>query len=240
MLLLCASAGAQAVSPADRSGWYMYFGDHPFSQNWGVHLEGQWRRAGLISRWEQLVIRPGVEHELGHGFSTMLAYTYLRDYPQQAYSVAQPEHRILEELQYKHKLQGVKLAHRFRLEQRFEGTAKPGEGVTGWDFGERTRYRLTADVPLPAHRRGVLPDYVSLYNELFVRFGLHGGARAFDQNRTYGALGWNLGPEFQLELGYLHQYLPVSNGVVAEHNHALQVTINSTAPFRRGLYRKND
>lgn len=239
-----ASAHAQTKTGAETSGWYMYFGDHRFTENWGLHLEGQWRRAGIISRWEQLLIRPGINHDFRHGFTTLLAYTYLRDYPFENGGAPdltrQPEHRILEELQYKHPigpggLKGVKLSHRFRLEQRFEGTAKAGHGVTAWEFAERARYRLTAGIPFRWNTRGALPDYTSVYDEVFVDFGPHAGSHALDQNRTYGALGWNLGPNFQLELGYLHQYLPVSNGVVGEHNNALQITINSTAPFRRGL-----
>ena len=35
----------------------------------------------------------------------------------------------------------------------------------------------------------------------------------------------------ELELGYMHQHRPVSNGIVGEHNNTLQVTINSSAPL---------
>jgi Protein of unknown function (DUF2490) len=74
---------------------------------------------------------------------------------------------------------------------------------------------------------------------VFVNFGPHGSSHALNQNRTYGALGWDLDPNFQLEVGYLFQYNPVPNGVVGVGNHALQVTLNSTAPFRRGLHKKH-
>ena len=224
----------------------MYFGDHPVSENYQIHLEGQYRRQGLGQRWEQLLLRPGVTRKWGHGVSTMLAYTYLRDYPFEGGSLGdpnttgpQPEHRILEELQIKRPLvgtgkQAVTLAHRFRLEQRFLGTSTAGLGTQYWQFAERARYRLTANVPIRAHTSGIRPDYVSLYNEFFVNFGPHGGDRAFDQNRTYGAVGWKLDRDFELEVGYMHQYLPVPNGVVGEHNHALQISINGSLPFFHG------
>ena len=76
----------------------------------------------------------------------LAAYTYRRNYPfeggrleQVTASGPQPEHRILEELKVKHKLTGltgkpIKFSHRFRLEQRFEGTSTEGIGTTSWDF----------------------------------------------------------------------------------------------------------
>lgn len=258
-LLLVAALGttpgvySQEPSPvggAERSAWYMYFGDHPITSAWAIHLEGQYRREDLGQRWEQLLARPGIDYAFGHGLSTMVAYTYLRGYPFERGSLgdpmttgAQPEHRILEELKVEHKLFGsgekaVKLSHRFRAEQRFEGTSTVGVGTTAWDFAERARYRLTADIPLRWSTAGARPDYVSVYDEVFVNFGPHGGSHALNQNRSYGAIGWNVGENFQFEAGYLHQYMPRANGIVGEHNNALQITINSTAPFRRGVHKK--
>lgn|SRR6187402_10156 len=250
LLLLPEIAASQTPEPvggAERSTWLMYFGEHPFTPNWSLHLEGQFRREGLGERWEQLLLRPGVSRKLGHGMSAMLAYTYLRGYPFEGGSLGdatttgpQPEHRVVEEFKVKHPLLGegekaVTLTHRFRAEQRFDGTSTAGVGTTAWEFAERARYRLTADVPFRWPTQGARPDYASLYNEVFVNFGPHGGDQALDQNRTYGAVGWNLGDDLQVEIGYMHQYLPVPNGIVGEHNHALQITVNSTAPLRRLL-----
>jgi hypothetical protein len=241
---------AKPTGGATRSAWYMYFGDHPISPLWSVHLEGQFRREDLGQRWEQLLIRPGVGYSLGHGVSSLVAYTYFRNYPFEGGTLGgptttgpQPEHRIFEELKVKHRFIGsgakaVTLSHRFRAEQRFRGTSTVGVGTTDWNFAQRARYRLTADIPLRWNTGGARPDYVSLYDELFVNFGSHGGSHALNQNRTYGSLGWNLNPDFKVELGYLFQYTPQPNGVVGVGNHALQVSIYSTAPFRRGARKK--
>ena len=244
---------AQTTDPvggAHRSTWYMYFGDHPTSEHWGLHLEGQYRREDLGQRWEQLLVRPGVDYKVGHGFTTLIAYTYLRGYPFEGGSLGdptttgpQPEHRLLEELKYKHRLLGegrkaVELSHRFRVEQRWNGTSTRGIGTTDWEFAERARYRLTADIPFRWKTSGPLPDYTSVYNELFVNFGPHGTRNALDQDRTYGALGWNVNEDWQLEVGYMYQYQPTPNGIVGDTNQTLQITISSTAPFRRGLHRK--
>ncbi|MGI4757942.1 MAG: DUF2490 domain-containing protein [Janthinobacterium lividum] len=252
--VMCLSCRAQSADPsggAERSAWYMYFGDHPVSEKFSVHLEGQFRRQGMGQRWEQLLVRPGVGYKLPHGMSVLVAYTYLRNYPFEGGSLGdastngpQPEHRVLEEFKFTHRLlgsgkQAVQLSHRFRAEQRFQGVSTIGQGTTDWEFAERARYRLTADVPFRWNTAGARPDYSSMYNETFVNFGPHSGTNALDRNRTYGAVGWKVGKYFQVELGYLYQFQPLANGVVNVHSHAFQVTIQSKAPFRHGLRQKD-
>lgn len=258
IFLLAASPPLRAqeskpVGGAQASTWLMYFGDHPISGKASLHLEGQFRREGAGQRWEQLVLRPGFGYALPHGFTTLFAYTYLQDHPFEGGSLGssrpgapttgpQPEHRILEQLSFKHRLgpeslHTPNLTHRFRNEQRFEGTATEGVGVTNWDFAERARYRLTADTPLNRGVKTLYPNYISIYNEVFADYGPH-ATRKLDQDRTYGAFGWTLGSTLQLELGYLYQYSPKPNGIVGVGNNAVQITINSTAPFRKGLIPK--
>lgn len=245
-----AEDAAKPAGGAERSTWFMYFGDHPISPNYALHLEGQYRRQGLGQRWEQLLLRPGLDRNFGQHIKTMLAYTYLRSYPFEGGSLGeptttgpQPEHRILEELTIKHHLgksggrpdNAIKIAHRLRAEQRWSGTSTAGVGTTDWEFEERARYRLTADIPFRWNTAAARPDYTSVYNEIFVNFGPHGTSNALDQNRSYGALGWDLSPDFQLEVGYLFQYQPLPSGTIGTADHALQITINSTAPLRRLL-----
>ncbi len=43
------SQNSQRISTVNTNGWYNYFGDHPVSERWGVHLEGQWRRHDVIT-----------------------------------------------------------------------------------------------------------------------------------------------------------------------------------------------
>ena len=91
-------------------------------------------------------------------------------------------------------------------------------------------YRLGTRVPTVSKHK-VLPQYCALYDEVIDGFGANSGHQALKQNRSYGALGWPLGQYFEFELGYMHQYRPISNGIIGEHNNALQVTINSRAPL---------
>jgi hypothetical protein len=237
---------APQLHGAEISSWYMYFGDHAFTKNYGVHLETQYRAQGIGQEPTQFFVRPGfVRFFPKQNIVVSLLYAYVLDYPFQGGPLAdprrtgpQPEQRLAEEFRWTHTLAHYSgkraiLQHRFRLEQRWLGQSSEGQGVYDWRFGERFRYRIYAQFPLPFNTKGARPDYVAPYDEVLVRFGPNSGTYAIDQNRTYGAIGWKLSPEFNLEIGYLHQYFPRSNGYVGEHNNAFQLSIASTAPLRK-------
>lgn len=210
----------------------MYFGDHPVSERWGVHLEGQIRRTGVISGWQQFMVRPAVNYTLNDNFMVSGGYAFIRSHPYGDFpsGAVFPEHRTYQQLLAKHKAGPIPIQHRFRLEQRWIGLVRsPGEEVFDWQYRNRFRYMLRGDIPL--RRDGKL--YIGLYDEIFLNFGANSGPKALDQNRAYGALGYNFGRIGKLEVGYLHQYVPQRNGVIVEHNHTLQVAFYSTFPFRK-------
>jgi hypothetical protein len=195
------------------------------------------------------MLRSGLTVEHGHGLSSLFAYTYLVSYPFEGGTLSpasasgkQPEHRVFEQLQFEHPLirlgeKHVTLTHRFRVEQRFLGTATEGVGVTKWNFTERARYRLTVKIPFKTASSWIVPNYISMFNEVYTSFGPHRGESPFYANVDYGAFGWNLGSRFAVELGYQHRYAPIANGVIGQNDNELQVMLLSTAPIRRFHHR---
>lgn len=233
------SAGAETARDTNAHGWYMYFGDHPLSERWELHLEGQWRRHDVLSRWQQLLLRPGLNFKINDRLTLACGYTYFRNYPYGEFprEALETEHRAYEDVEVSHGLGRVDSSSRVRLEQRFAAPREPDTNdVADWEYRNRVRYRLDVRVPLRAASVEASRLYLSFYDEVFVNWGANGGARALNQNRAYGALGVNLPGQGQtsLELGYLHQYLPQSNGRIVEHNHTLQVSVRSRLSFRRG------
>jgi hypothetical protein len=234
---------------ATSSTWISYFGDQPFTNTLALHLEGSYRATFPLDRPEQYMLRSGLTIEHGHGFSSLFAYTYLVSYPFEGVTLSpasasgkQPEHRAFEQLQFEHPFirlgeKHLTLTHRFRVEQRFLGTATEGVGVTKWNFAERARYRLTAKIPFKTASWWIVPNYISMFNEVYTSFGPHSGESPFYANVDYGAFGWNLGSRFALELGYQHRYAPIANGVIGQNDNELQVMLLSTAPIRRFHHR---
>jgi hypothetical protein len=211
----------------------MYFGDHPVSHRWGAHLEAQFRRTNGGLAPQQLLLRPAVNFTVNSHLMLTGGYGYVRtsrygDYPA---SAAFPENRFFEQALVKHRLRGIGIQHRLRLEQRFVGSIPASSfDVESWETRHRFRYMLRGDIPLPtASRRWG----IGLYDEVFYQFGANRGARYLDQNRAYGALTYKLTNTNRLEFGYLHQYVAQRNGRIVEHNHTWQVALFSVTPFGR-------
>ena len=66
--------------------------------------------------------------------------------------------------------------------------------------------------------------FAALQNEIFVNMGntANVNGKFFDQNRLYLALGYRLRSAFDLEAGYLNQYISGRNKTFT-NNHVLQV-----------------
>lgn len=228
-------AFGQTAQDHNAHAWLMYFGDHPVSPKWGLHLEAQVRRAKVGATWQQLLLRPGVNYKVNDHLMLTGGYAYVRTVPYGAYPSAAvfPEHRFWEQALIKHKVGRVTLQHRLRQEQRLVGIV-PGRDaeVDDWQSRHRFRYMLRGDIPLPIG--GKKRFGIGLYDEFFVQFGANRGPQALDQNRAYAALTYKITPNNRFEVGYLHQYIPQRNGRIFEHNHTLQFALFSTSPFGRG------
>ena len=223
---------SQTISDNNFHAWFMYFGDHPVSERWGIHLEGQARRATYSTSWQQYLLRPGVNYLFTPNIMGTVGYAFAYSYPYGDYPSTKrsfPEHRFYEQLLIRNKLGKVAFQHRLRLEQRQVGVHTAGEyPMQKWEFRQRFRYMLRGDIPLPNKRL-----YLGIYDEVFLNFGANRANRALDQNRAYGALGIKLSRYEKFEVGYMHQYVPQRNGLVVEHNHTAQIALFSSRPFRK-------
>jgi hypothetical protein len=114
------------------------------------------------------------------------------------------------------------LTHRLRLEQRFiprhhaEGNALV---QNGHHQANRLRYFARAIVPLS--KQGW---FAAVQNEVFVNVGNTSmvNGKFFDQNRAYIAAGYRLSKQFDMEVGYMNQYISGA-GANSTNNHIVQV-----------------
>ncbi len=227
------------VSDSNFHAWYMYSGDHPIGDGpWGVHFDGQWRRQGVGQKWQQLLLRPGVNYDLNPHVQVSGGYAFIETYPYGDFPAATrfPEHRIWQQLLLRQKAGKANLAHRFRLEQRFVGVTDPSlpkeDRLTGYSHRNRIRYYIKGTIPIG--RGGLDSDYfLAAYNEIKFNFGKNTANNVFDQNRAYVAIGRKLPGFGSIELGYLQQTVQQGNGRVFEFNHTLQVGLFSNRRIGR-------
>jgi len=235
LLLLAASLGsARADEIANNTNlWLNYVGDHPlFGSKVGIHLEVQNRLSEWGEDWQQLLLRPGLNYAFSPALSVSVGYAYVRTYPYGDLPVLHEfdEHRIWEQVIYKHELAGLEWQHRLRLEQRWieEVASFDGEWrTTNWRGEQRIRYMLRTNIPLTRDKK----TYLALWNEVFVNFGGNIDRNHFDQNRAFIGIGRQLGESTKLEVGFLEQTLQRRGGEKWEHNHTPCIWLTSTLPF---------
>lgn len=228
-------ARAQAenrVADMATHAWYQYFGDHRFTDHWGLHTEAQLRRASLLSDKQQLLLRAGINYTVNDQVMLTAGYGYVETYPYGEYPgrAAFPEHRIYEQVQLTPAPLGrLGLSHRYRLEQRFIEFP----GLKEFQLLHRARYQVRATLPLTGPKVAPRTLYAFGYDEVFVGFGRHVASNIFDQNRLSAGLGYKITPIFAVEAGYLNQLVAHRDGRVFEYNHTLTLGVVGNLDLRR-------
>jgi hypothetical protein len=199
------------------SGWAALFGTYKFNNKLGMHFEGQLRSN---TGWEQLqtyVIRFGINYTIKSNMLATLGYAYIGHYRTiMEISGWGPEERIWEQFiineSFSFAGRSTSIQNRFRLEQRFisQSALKNNMLVTdGYNFMQRFRYFARCIFPLQRTEKFIRGPYASLQDEVF--FNVQNApvttGHFFDQNRAYISLGFRTAPGFDIEVGYMNQFI---------------------------------
>lgn len=218
--LFILSSFSQTVS--QNSGWLMFLNSTKFNDKWGLHLDIQLRTADNWDGIRNFLFRPGLTYYIDKNSNAtagyLLANTFLK--VQGTTNNVLTEHRIWEQYIYAHRIKPVYAQHRFRLEQRFI------ENAGGDVFSQRLRYFVRFVLPLVESAESFVEGpFVALQNELFFNIQnkdkLNG--KLFDQNRAYGAAGYRFSKRFDMEVGYLNQF--VNGNSINTTNNAIQFAV---------------
>jgi hypothetical protein len=248
-LLLVAGIG-HAFAQTQFAGWAGTFQNYKLTKKTGLYFDGQLRSTGQLQQVHSLLLRPGLNIYFNPAFTGTVGYAYIHQ-QRSAGGIMDyiPEHRIWEQLVYTHSLahstrshshHGVPaatLTHRLRLEQRYlprfhaEGNSLAHNGHA---HAGRLRYFARSVIPLSPSSD---PDgkalaaapfttgfFAAIQNEIFVNISGSSAVNGkfFDQNRAYLAVGYRYSRQFDLEMGYMNQYISGA-GSNSTNNHILQV-----------------
>ena len=192
--------------------WYGYFTTFKISEKWNIQSDIQERHFLNPLAQHQFVIRAHLHRQLGksawESSLGMCLFLQSPNNPNSTNRLIVPELRPHIEFSYKHKINKIIFDHRIRTEARFyhNTNALNTELENGYDFGNiRMRYRIQITIPL-----------VKLKNERFLKlkFGdeIHFNAansvsdNAFDQNRIFAGLNFDVFQNLSFEIGYLNWY----------------------------------
>ena len=189
------SNNIKGQNPDENLGnWFMYFGTHKLSEKYSLHYETQLRNYELVSNFNQLLPRVGLNYHIDKNTSLTAGYAFIPTqnvFDQGWGEEMVAENRIWEQFILKNVVNRMKIRHRYRLEQRW---VKLGEETT---YKNRARYMLS--VKLPISKNEDSPLFISLYDEIFLNIS----DNPFDQNRLFAALGYQFNKQMNFQVGYL-------------------------------------
>lgn len=212
-----------AKSQTSFMGWAGTFQNYKINKRIGFYFDAQWRSTARLQQMNALLLRPGINFYLSPSFTATAGYAFI---PQQrifsGVTGYLPEHRVWEQLVFTHKVKPVHatVSHRLRHEHRVlpRYHAEDNQLVRdGQRYAGRVRY-FTRGIVAMSRNKDKGP-FAAVQNEIFFHTA-DGGS--FDQNRAYVAAGYRMSKQFDVELGYMNQYIANVGGVSA-NNHILQV-----------------
>ncbi|TYP98353.1 uncharacterized protein DUF2490 [Sphingobacterium allocomposti] len=216
LTLLFLVASPFIVSAQHVQGWGIYFGNTALGKSkFSVHHELQLRDYKMVGDHQQTLLRVGLQYQALPSTSFTFGYGYIYTEAEGTPNLPFSENRIYQEALMKHRIDIVRLRHRFRAEERFMPQGK---------FRGRGRYCLFIDVPFTQRQMGEGEIYAAFYDEIFLN-AFDDKLDVFDRNRLYGGLGYKLKDNLGLQLGYMRQHvgkLPGTDHILFSVHHQLR------------------
>ena len=192
--ILLISSNISAQKEENLGNWLMYFGTHKLNEKLSLHYETQLRNYKITSNFNQLLPRVGINYKIDDnamvtaGYALIPTQSEFNDGWNESMSV---ENRIWQQFILRNKVGNISIRHRYRLEQRWIKK----DNLT--DFKNRARYMIFVKIPLS--KKEDFPLFLSLYDEIFLNIS----DTPFDQNRLFGALGFQVNKSMNIQAGYL-------------------------------------
>jgi hypothetical protein len=248
VLTLCALLPRLTFSQSERREtvsqqiqWFSLTNNFKVSKRVTVLAEGQFRFANELQPM-QFQFRTAGEIQVRKDLSIVpvgYVYTWNPIYGKQPAQFVNNEHRIFQQVLFKHQSGRFNISHRGRLEQRFieVHTMHNGE-VTyqGYDYyANRFRYRLMVNVPLNTREIGTRTLFASFYDEVFLSWGPSVTYNKPDQNRVFMGIGYQLHKDFLITSGLVYQMLVKANGTMQENNFGFQISATHNIDLTNSL-----
>jgi hypothetical protein len=214
------------------NGWFASFNTIKLKNKLSFYYDVQLRSTDQLQYVQALLLRPGLNYNVSKNKIITAGYAFI--YGRRTASGVTgylPEHRIWEQFTASHNVSFFPLAHRFRLEQRFisKATTENNElQKDGYAFANRFRYFFRTVIPFSGEKQFAQGAFGSIQNEVFLNIGdkSNVNGKTFDQNRVYLAVGYRFSKKFDIEAGYMNQYISGRTNT-RTNNHIAQLAIYS-------------
>ncbi len=219
--------------------WFVLVSNIKVHKNITLLAESHFRFAQSFDPM-QFQMRTGIDFHLTKHLSVLQGYAYTWNpiYGKQPATFVNNEHRIFEQLNYKHSLGRWMLGHRIRLEQRYIQTHTKDQNGNIIDNGyslhvNRARYRFNAVLPLHGEKLEPKMFFINVYDEVFLSWGDPVTFHEPDQNRIFVGGGYQFTKLVSAQAGAFYQLLIKANGTKQENNIGIQAQLTYNFDFTK-------
>jgi len=220
------------------SGWGMSMNTFNINEKFTFFFDAQLRSNDNWINPEAFIFRPAIGYALNKNTILSLGVAAITNWRELPYTGPADEqimvrdgvsdNRIWQQLVVNKRYGNSTLQHRLRLEERGLGRLETdGKQIFVRDrkFNARFRYFNRWIKPFTPTTNFQKGSYLALQNEFFFNTvgARYANNKLFDQSRTYGGFGYRLSKEFDVELGYMLQFI-VRNNNDNITNHIAQLT----------------
>ncbi len=205
------------------NSWWYYSGSYRLKEHWTINLLYSWSRHDFVKDWQISKLGLSTNHYLSRNFGVGASYEWAIIFPYGELPVPEKrkEHRFLQRIFFKDKIQKVSLGSMIELEQFFRNS----------DFLQRARVKLSIKFPILFDKNGNQKLGMSFSEQVFILIN-NDSAPKLGQNRYYGGFDIAIAEKFTLALGYLNQYIIIRPETI-ENDHTLMVGIFHRTDFRK-------
>lgn len=199
--------------------WIQYYGQLRLTENWLLTGDTGFRWKDGLTASHQHIVRAGGLYKAGG--SVQLGGGLAHSGIYEAGSVEQREWRLYEEVGFKNSFRFLELAHRLRIEQRFQHPTP---------FTVRFRYSLMASIPLFVLSSGNGDFRLSFRagDELFINSLKKNSINLFDQNRIVAGPVIHLGDALSMAVLWNSQYAATSLPSTYRQTHVIWLQVRHT------------
>jgi hypothetical protein len=194
------------------SVWLGYFNSTTIGKKWNVNTDIQYRGKEWLAKPSQFLVRSGLGYKLNDKVKLTLGAAHLRFYLTGV--ATRGEWRPWQELLINDALGKIRIAHRFRVEQRFNQKVVANRPVDDYSFNWRFRYRIEATYPIIKNGdKGI--SFVA-GNEILINTGNNIRYNYFDQDRLYAGLNFEQNKRLTYQVEFMQIWQQQSNGLTLD------------------------
>lgn len=191
------------------SFWFSDFTKWNINNKWSLYLDIGLRGNKWVKEWSQQLIRPGLFYQCNSKLNIGGGLAYFKHFSK---NNNRNEYRFWQQLLLNHTIGRIKIANRFRLEQRCIQKIIDNKLSNNYSFINRLRYQLALQIPLNSKKLENKTIYAAVSDEIMFNYGKEIVYNYFDQNRFSFGLGYKYNEPLNIVLSYttiiLHKNKP--------------------------------